>query len=101
VISLDQRQRVLHLREALQLARQQAEARARKIVTERGGEDIQVEIYQDEIRAPLEAGWGDSVLIELRIMATASGSPALHRQQEHMPSAAIPPTDCVCHLIAQ
>ncbi|MGB3221392.1 MAG: hydantoinase/oxoprolinase family protein [Desulforhopalus sp.] len=77
VISLEQRQRVLHLREAVQLAREQAEVRARKIVAERGGEEIQVEIYQDEICAPLEAGWGDSVLIEMRIMATASGSPAL------------------------
>jgi N-methylhydantoinase A/oxoprolinase/acetone carboxylase beta subunit len=101
VISLEQRQRVVHLREAVQLAREQAEARAREIVAERGGEDIKVEIYQDEICAPLEAGWGDSVLIEMRILATASGSPALHRQQEHMPSAAIPPTDSVCRLIVQ
>lgn len=101
VISLEQRQRVVNLREAVLLAREQTEARARKFVAERGGEDIQVEIYQDEICAPLEASWGDSVLIELRIIATASGSPALHQQQSHLPSAAIPPKDMVLPRSAQ
>ena len=95
VISFEQRQRILHLNDAVQLARQQTEAAARKIVAARGGVDIEVEIYQDEVRAPLEAGWGDSVLIELRVMATASGSPALHQQQGNMPSATSLPADMV------
>ncbi len=77
VIGPELRQRVTQLHDALPLARKQSEARARELVAARGGKDIQVEVYEEEVCAPLEAGWGDSVLIELRVMATASGSPVL------------------------
>jgi hypothetical protein len=79
VISGEFRQRVVRLQEAMQLARQHTERWARDKVADRGGEAIEVDICQEEIRAPLEAGWGDSVLIELRVTVTASGSPVLRR----------------------
>ncbi len=83
VISREHRQKFSHLREAIRLAREQAEAMAREMVAARGGESITAEVLQEDVCVPLEAGWGESVLLEVRVTARASGSPALLQQQGH------------------
>lgn len=88
VISHNLRQCTVQLQEAARLARDHAATEAIRLVEARGGVDVSVEFFEDKVSAPLEAGWGDSVLIELRVIATASGSPALDRLPTH--SLAIP-----------
>jgi hypothetical protein len=63
------------LDEAVEFARNYAAGAAQACAKRRGGEEIVVSIEQAEQALPLRAGWGDQVLIEVRIGATAVGRP--------------------------
>ncbi len=76
VISHNLRQRTGRLEDAVQLARDHAAAEAGRLLAARGGTAVTVQLREDSTSAPLAAGWGESVLIEMRITATATGSPA-------------------------
>ncbi|MBC7963606.1 MAG: hydantoinase/oxoprolinase family protein [Steroidobacteraceae bacterium] len=56
---------------AEEYARNSAQAGAKK----RGGDELVVSIEREEQLLPLKTGWGDRVLIEVRIRATAVGKP--------------------------
>ena len=63
------------LEEAVAFAREYAKAQAQQGAARRGGEDVVVSVEREEQLLPLKAGWGDRVLIEVRIAATAVGKP--------------------------
>lgn len=78
VIGPELRQIHVHLQEAINQATEACSLQAEGLAKSRGAEDITVTQHRDELFAPLEEGWGNPVLIEMRITATASGSPCLH-----------------------
>jgi N-methylhydantoinase A/oxoprolinase/acetone carboxylase beta subunit len=63
------------LEEAISVAERFARETARAGAASRGGEEIVVSVEREEESLPLKAGWGDRVLIEVRIVATAVGKP--------------------------
>jgi N-methylhydantoinase A/oxoprolinase/acetone carboxylase beta subunit len=63
------------LEEAIAVAESFASETARAGAARRGGEEIVVTLEREEDLLPLKAGWGDRVLIEVRIGATAVGKP--------------------------
>ena len=63
------------LDQAVAFAREYAAGAAKAGAERRGGEEIAVTIEQQEQALPLRAGWGDRVLIEVSIGATAVGRP--------------------------
>lgn len=91
IISYNLRQSAVQLQAAVRIAREHVAAEARKLVELRGGEPFDVDIREEHVSAPLQAGWGDSVLIELRVVATVSGRPALSRPSTPALCEAIPP----------
>ena len=65
----------IHLQEAIKHAAETCTTEAERLAIARGAERITVTQHREELFAPLEEGWGDSVLLEMRITATASGWP--------------------------
>lgn len=63
------------LDQAVAFASEYAGSLAKAGAERRGGEEIAVTIEREEQALPLRAGWGDRVLIEVRIRATAVGKP--------------------------
>jgi N-methylhydantoinase A/oxoprolinase/acetone carboxylase beta subunit len=63
------------LEPAVSFAMEYAAGQARQGAEQRGGEDVVVSVEQEEEALPLRAGWGDRVLIEVRVSATAVGKP--------------------------
>jgi N-methylhydantoinase A/oxoprolinase/acetone carboxylase beta subunit len=76
VISHNLRRFTARLEEAVQLARGHAAAEAGRLLEARGGTAVTVRLREDKTSTPLAAGWGENVLIEMRVTATATGSPA-------------------------
>jgi len=66
------------LEEALSFAEEYAASSAKANAERRGGEDVVVSVEREEQALPLRTGWGDKVLIEVRIVATAVGRPRRH-----------------------
>ncbi len=63
------------LDEAVAVAEDCVRARAEGRAAESGATDIEVTIERDEQLAPLSRGWGDAVLVEIKLTATAVGRP--------------------------
>lgn len=63
------------LEDALAFAEEHAWGVARAGAEARGGVNIVVALEREEDSLPLQRGWGDRVLIEIRIKATAVGPP--------------------------
>lgn len=78
VIGPECREKLVHLQEAISLAAEACSTEAEKLAKARGAENITVTQHHEELFAPLKEGWGNPVLIEMRITATASGSPRPH-----------------------
>jgi len=79
----------LRLEDALRLAGKVAGSAAEERVQARGGCGIEVGIERDEMRASLAEGWGDDVLLQVRVVATAVGVPTVWQSIEE-PLQAIP-----------
>jgi len=77
VISADEHERFKTLEEAVAFAEERATSIALWRATRSGGKDIEVTVGRDEKVAPLASGWGDEVLMELRLTATAVGRPSI------------------------
>jgi hypothetical protein len=80
VLCKDNRETVIHLQEAIKHAAEICTTEAERLASARGAEEITVTQHREELFAPLEEGWGEPVLLEMRITATASGSPLGLRQ---------------------
>lgn len=65
-----------NLDEAVTAADAHAKEEAARLVTARGGSDPEIDLVHDRMTAPLAEGWGEPLLIELKVTATASGAPA-------------------------
>jgi N-methylhydantoinase A/oxoprolinase/acetone carboxylase beta subunit len=63
------------LEDALAFAEEHALTVARAGAEARGGVNVVVALEREEESLPLQRGWGDQVLIEIRIKATAVGPP--------------------------
>lgn len=75
VITAEMRRTHDTLDEALASADDYVRSSAFRRATESGGTEIAVSVAKDEREAPLSAGWGDAVLVEIRLTATAVGTP--------------------------
>lgn len=63
------------LEDAVAFAEEHAGAAARAGAEARGGVNVIVALEREEDSLPLQRGWGDRVLVEIRIKATAVGPP--------------------------
>ena len=68
--------KVLNLADAIELAESYSGKKTAQRVIEEGGENPKIDFCHETLSAPLAEGWGDPLLIEMRVIATASGSPA-------------------------
>lgn len=75
VVSPDAQRRFGTLDEAVAFATEHTRSLAFQRARESGGGAIHVVLEREEDAAPLAQGWGDDVLLELKITATAVGTP--------------------------
>jgi hypothetical protein len=65
------------LEEAVAFARERVTESALAGARRRGGRGVVVTVQEQEQAQPLKTGWGDTVLLEVKITATAVGRPLL------------------------
>lgn len=63
------------LEDAIRLAGEHAAHKAAALVTDSGGAALKTDLAQETFYAPLADGWGKPVLLEVKVTATACGSP--------------------------
>jgi N-methylhydantoinase A/oxoprolinase/acetone carboxylase beta subunit len=76
VVSAEAQRQFATLEAAIAFAEAHVRELAQSRAEESGGAGVEVVVETEEETAPLAAGWGDSVLLELKIAATAIGTPA-------------------------
>lgn len=76
VVTFSEHKRFRSLDEAILFAEEHVRSTAIRRASQSGGTGIETMIKKEEKVAPLAAGWGDAVLVELNIIATAIGKPS-------------------------
>jgi hypothetical protein len=54
-----------------------ARAVAAETATRNGANDPEITVFKEEVVAPLASGWGDKIILEFKVTATAIGRPYL------------------------
>ncbi|MBJ6726237.1 hydantoinase/oxoprolinase family protein [Geomesophilobacter sediminis] len=75
VVSADVQQAFVTIEDAIAFAEAHAREVALAHAAARGGMDLEVRLEREETSLPLKSGWGDQVFIEVRVTATAVGTP--------------------------
>jgi N-methylhydantoinase A/oxoprolinase/acetone carboxylase beta subunit len=76
LITSDAQRHFTTLEEALACGEELARETARRRAEESGGRLIEISVIREETETPLPGGWGDRVLLEIKLTATACGLPA-------------------------
>lgn len=76
VISAEERRPFVEFAAAQAYAEALVRGAAARRAQESGGAELEISVASEELAAPLGKGWGDSVLIERRVTATAVGLPS-------------------------
>ena len=76
VVTADEQRRFAELEPAQLFAEEHVRTAAWRKAKESGGTRIEVTVERIDLSAPLDKGWGDSVFMEQRVVATAVGVPS-------------------------
>ncbi|MCL5292214.1 MAG: hypothetical protein M1548_06775, partial [Actinobacteria bacterium] len=81
VVTADEHRWFRELEEAVDHAKEHVLALTAQKAMRSGGVEVETSISIDEQTMPLARGWGDAVLIELKITATAVGKPKIENRK--------------------